>query len=274
MALKKLIQKHIWLSRLIRYLIYWALNFGLDIPKFLAIRRFPGVVKEFFILRKQNRQSGSGWKIKFTMPSLYDSYENSGIASGHYFHQDLLVAQKIYQRQPSKHVDIGSRVETFVAHVATFRHIEVLDIRPLISKTTNIIFRQCDFMHLPGDLMEYCDSVSCLHALEHFGLGRYGDTVDINGHLRGFDSLYKILKPQGILYLSFPVGTERIEFNAHRVFSVQAPLVWAKGRFELIGFSYVDDLGDLHKDQPIDLLAIPNNLDLHYGCGIYEFRKI
>ena len=24
----------------------------------------------------------------------------------------------------------------------------------------------------------YCDSLSCLHALEHFGLGRYGDAVD------------------------------------------------------------------------------------------------
>lgn len=274
MSIKKLIKKNKRLSRFAQYLIYWALNFGLDIPKFFAIRRFPGVLKEFFILRRQNNQTGSGWKIKFTMPSLYDIYENSGVASGHYFHQDLLVAQKIYERQPSKHVDIGSRVETFVAHVATFRHIEVLDIRSLVSKTDNIIFRQCDLMRLPDDLVEYCDSVSCLHALEHFGLGRYGDTVDINGHLRGFDSLYKILKPHGILYLSFPVGVERVEFNAHRVFAIQTPLEWAKGRFELVGFSYVDDKGDLHMNQPINVAAIPNNLGLHYGCGIYEFRKI
>lgn len=269
MSIKNLIRKYKSLSRFTHYLIYWALNFGFDIPKFLAIRRFPGVLKEFFILRGQNNQTGSGWKIKFTMPSLYDMYENSGIASGHYFHQDLYVAQRIYQKQPSKHVDIGSRVETFVAHVATFMRIEVLDIRPLVSKTDNIIFRQCDFMCLPNDLLEYCDSVSCLHALEHFGLGRYGDEVDINGHLKGFDSLYKILRPKGILYLSFPIGAERIEFNAHRVFSVQTPLEWAKGRFELIGFSYVDDQGDLHVNHPID-----QSLDLHYGCGIYEFQKI
>jgi SAM-dependent methyltransferase len=274
MSIKKLIQKQESVSRLIQYLIYWASNFGWDIPKFLASRRFPGVLKEFFILRRQNKRAGAGWKIKFTMPSLYDMYENSGIASGHYFHQDLLVAQKIYQRKPSKHVDVGSRVETFVAHVATFRHIEVLDIRPLVSKTENIAFRQCDLMRLPDDLVEYCDSVSCLHALEHFGLGRYGDSVDIDGHLKGFDSLHKILKPHGVLYLSFPVGTERIEFNAHRVFAIQTPLEWAKGRFELIGFSYVDDQGDLHKDQSIDTTAIATNLNLHYGCGIYEFRKI
>ena len=274
MSIKKLIQKQKILSRFAHYLVYWALNFGWDIPKFLAIRRFPSVLREFFILRRQNKRSGAGWKIKFTMPSLYDMYENSGVASGHYFHQDLLVAQKIYQRQPSKHVDVASRVETFVAHVATFRHIEVLDIRPLVSKTENIAFRQCDLMRLPDDMVEYCDSVSCLHALEHFGLGRYGDSVDIEGHLKGFESLHKILKPNGILYLSFPVGTERIEFNAHRVFAIKTPLDWAKERFELIGFSYVDDLGDLHQDQLIDREAMLTNFNLHYGCGIYEFRKI
>lgn len=274
MSLKTFIKKRERLLRFAEYVFYWSLNFGLDIPKFLAIRRFPGVVKEFFVLKRQNKDAESGWQIKFTMPSLFDRYENSGVASGHYFHQDLLVAQKIYQRQPEKHVDIGSRVETFVAHVATFRKIEVLDIRELVSKTPNIVFRQCDFTRLPDDLVEYCDSVSCLHALEHFGLGRYGDRIDIDGHLRGFDSLYKILKSRGTLYLSFPVGTERIEFNAHRVFSIQTPLGWAQGRFELIGFSYVDDQGDLHKDVTIDAAAIANNLNLHYGCGIYEFKKI
>ena len=274
MALKRIIKKHKKLLRIVEYIYYWALNFGFDIPKFLAIRRFPGVVREYFILKKQNRENTSGWKIGFTMPSLFDMYEGSGVVSGHYFHQDLLIAQKVFQRQPEKHVDIGSRVETFIAHVATFREIEVLDIRALVSKTPNITFRQCDFTQLPDDLTEYCDSVSCLHALEHFGLGRYGDTIDINGHLRGFESLYKILKPNGILYLSFPVGAERIEFNAHRVFAIQTPLQWAKDRFELIGFSYVDDQGDLHKDVTIDEAAISNNFNLHYGCGIYEFRKI
>lgn len=273
MSIKKIVQKYKFASRYGQYLLYWASNFGLDIPKLFAIRRFPGVVKEFFTIRKQNKQNGAGWKVYFSMPSLYDRYAESGVASGHYFHQDLLVAQKIYRRQPSRHIDIGSRVETFVAHIATFRPIEVLDIRPLVSKTPNITFRQCDFMHLPDDLIECCDSVSCLHALEHFGLGRYGDPIDVNGHLRGFDSLYRILKPQGILYLSFPIGEERIEFNAHRVFEIQTPLKWAKDRFELIGFSYVDDQGDLHEMQSVDLAEISSSLQLHYGCGIYEFRK-
>ena len=274
MSRKTVIKKHKRLFRFAQYVNYWALNFGVDIAKLLAVRRFPGVVKEFFMLKKQNKCTASGWKLKFTMPSLYDMYEDSGVASGHYFHQDLLVAQRIFTRKPVRHVDIASRVEGFVAHVATFRTIEVLDIRPLTSKTPNIIFRQCDFTQIPDELTDYCDSVSCLHAIEHFGLGRYGDRIDINGHLRGFDSLYKLLKPDGILYLSFPIGTERIEFNAHRVFAIKSPLEWAKNRFELTGFSYVDDQGDLHENVAVDNNTLADNFDLHYGCGIYEFRKI
>jgi hypothetical protein len=253
---------------------YIALNIGIDIRKFFSIRRFPSVVKEYLFLKNQNKRMGSSWSIKFSMPSLFDFYENSGVASGHYFHQDLLVAQKIYNSSPRKHVDIGSRVESFVAHIATYREIEVLDIRPLVSSTPNIAFRQCDFTQLPLALESYCDSVSCLHALEHFGLGRYGDFLDINGHLKGFDSLYKILKPGGTLYLSFPIGRERIEFNAHRVFNVNSPLNWAKNKFELIDFSYVDDEGDLHASVDLDkeLVCVLSKMD--YGCGIYEFRKL
>jgi SAM-dependent methyltransferase len=274
MNLKYLLKINKLLLRIARYINYAALNIGLDVRKFFSIRRLPGVVKDYFFLKKQNKKNNLGWNIKFTMPSFYDFYDKSGVASGHYFHQDLLVAQKILKINPVKHVDVGSRVETFVAHVATFREIEVVDIRSLVSATPNIIFRQCDFTDLPKNLENYCDSVSCLHALEHFGLGRYGDLPDINGHLKGFDSLFKILKPGGILYLSFPIGYERIEFNAHRVFNVNSPLDWAKNKFELIDFSYIDDEGDLHTSVDLNKDLVEVLLKMDYGCGIYEFRKL
>jgi len=52
------------------------------------------------------------WKIAF---------RKAETASGHYFHQDLLVAGKIFKNNPIKHVDIGSRMDGFIAHVASFR---------------------------------------------------------------------------------------------------------------------------------------------------------
>lgn len=274
MKLLNFIRKNKLLFKFAQNLDYIACNVGVDIRKILSVRRLPGVVKEYFILRGQNKASAADWNIKFTMPSFFDFYESSGIASGHYFHQDLLVAQKIFKKRPVKHVDVGSRVETFVAHIATFREIEVIDIRPLVSTTPNIIFKQCDFTELPIHLENYCDSVSCLHALEHFGLGRYGDSPDINGHLKGFHSLYKILKPGGILYLSFPIGCERIEFNAHRVFNVKSPLDWAENKFELVDFSYIDDEGTLHTSVDLNRMLVGVLSRMDYGCGIYEFRKL
>jgi len=218
---------------------------------------------------------GGKFKIRFAVPILDEKFTESGTASGHYFHQDLLVARKIFQREPVKHVDIGSRVDGFAAHVATFRNIEVLDIRTPPTQVTNIIFKQCDFMAPIGkEWYEYSDSISCLHALEHFGLGRYGDPIDINGHLHGFNNLDKILQSGGILYFSVPIGSpQRIDFNGQRVFAINTILEMAKDNFELMEFSYVDDKGDLHENVTLDSPSITNNCDCYYGCGIFEFKK-
>ncbi|HWF86113.1 MAG TPA: hypothetical protein VG222_14745 [Vicinamibacterales bacterium] len=53
---------------------------------------------------------------------------------GHYFHQDLWVAKRIYAARPAAHVDIGSRIDGFVAHLLTFMPVTVIDVRPLDSK--------------------------------------------------------------------------------------------------------------------------------------------
>jgi len=137
----------------------------------------------------------------------------------------------------------------------------------------NIIFHRADIQNLPPQFTNYCDSLSCLHALEHFGLGRYGDAIDPNGHLAGLRSLHKILQPGGILYLSVPIGQERIEFNAHRIFSLRTILKMTSPLFELESFSFIDDEGKLYLDQPITPQAINNNYGLHYGCGVFELRK-
>lgn len=76
-------------------------------------------------------------------------------------------------------------------------------------------------MALDPSFRGVADSVSCLHALEHFGLGRYRDTVDYDGWRKGLDGRTEILEPGGTLYLGLPTGEpQRVEFNAHRVFSL------------------------------------------------------
>jgi SAM-dependent methyltransferase len=199
-----------------------------------------------------------------------------GVASGHYFHQDLLVAQRVFWRNPRRHADIGSRVDGFVAHVAVFREIEVFDIRPIEVQVTNVRFRQMNAMgEIDPALVGAYDSVSCLHALEHFGLGRYGDPIDYMGFLKGFRAISSLVAPGGVLYLSVPMGRQRIEFNAHRVFALGylRQMCQTEGDFRVERFSYVDDNGNLHDDAASEGAEADRSYDCRYGLAILELRK-
>jgi len=196
--------------------VYWfcKTQIGIDARPF-----FRSIIGIFPFLRdfaKFKADYTGNFKI---LPCLQDRYEESGFTNSEYFWQDLIVAKAIFARSPLKHVDVGSRVDGFVAHLASFREVEILDIRPLKKIIPGITFRQADLMNMLPELENYCDSFSCLHTLEHFGLGRYGDPVASDGHAKGFANMSRILKPNGIFYLSVPIGKERVEFNANRVFA-------------------------------------------------------
>ncbi len=183
------------------------------------------------------------------------------------------MAKQIFKNNPTKHVDIGSRTDGFVAHVASFREIEVFDIRPLVSTVGNIRFVQADFMEPNPALKDYTDSISCLHAIEHFGLGRYNDPIDVEGHLKGLNNIYNVLQKNGRFYFSTPIGPQRIEFNAHRVFSLSYLLSLFSANYTVENFSYVDDKGNMHEHVQLTEELIASNCGCTYGCGIFELVK-
>ena len=239
-----------------------------------VLKALPSYVAAYLRLREQAAASAEPfgpWRLN---PCLLDRHERSGVAAGGYFHQDLFVAQRIFVTNPQKHVDVGSRVDGFVAHVAAFRSIEVVDIRLLETSAGNIRFSHHDIMASDFTLADYCDSVSCLHVLEHLGLGRYGDPVDFDGHQRGFENLRKMVKTGGKLYLSVPLGPQRIEFNAHRVFSLAYVQKMFERSFRLDMFSYVDDAGEIHADVRLDEPGIARNLDCNHGVAIFELTRL
>lgn len=237
------------------------------------ILSLPWLIRDYINLKKQLKKN-KDFQIKRLFLIADDKTDNSWSAQWHYFHQDLYVAQKIFENNPSKHVDFWSRVDGFVTHVASFRLIEVFDIRPLNNKVIkNIQFTQCDLMWDCSHLYQSTDSLSCLHTIEHFWLWRYWDTIDVDWHLKWLDSLYKILNTWGVFYFSTPIWLQRIEFNAHRVFSVQYLLDVFKDKYLIKSFSYVDDNGDFHIDVSLDENKIRNNFWCIYGCGIFELIK-
>ncbi|SCY87045.1 DUF268 domain-containing protein [Desulfoluna spongiiphila] len=208
------------------------------------------------------------------VPCLHDWYEEGGGTKNEYFWQDLLVAKKIFDANPIRHVDIGSRVDGFVAHVASFRKLEVFDVRPITTQIPGITFRQVDFMMPVEGVTGYCDSLSCLHALEHFGLGRYGDPINPKGFELGLENMAGLLQVEGIFYLSLPIGQERVEFNANRVFDPRVIISLAlQNSLKLIGLSVIRG-GDQVDEVSFDEVCLADLACQRYALGIFTFVKL
>jgi SAM-dependent methyltransferase len=242
-------------------------------PFFTYLKGMPVFLKEYGEIRRQASASRESFPFGKLYPCLQEKDQESGVLTEHYFYQDLYVARKVFQNNPVRHVDIGSRIDGFVAHVASFREIEVLDIRDLHLAIPSIRFTRADLSAKEFPLTDYCDSLSCLHALEHFGLGRYGDPVDYDGHLVGWENMHRILKKGGKFYFSVPIGAQRIEFNAHRVFSVVYLLHLMEKRYDIESFAYINDAGNFISDAALDEASIRENFGCRYGCGIFEMTR-
>ena len=240
-------------------------------------RSYYDLLTDYSKFKQQKKEvSDNDFILGHLHPYFNDKLASSGTTKGAYFHQDLLVAQRIFQNNPQTHIDIGSRIDGFVAHVASFREIKVFDIRPPENTVRNIVFSQLDFMaEIPEEMIESCDSLSCLHAIEHFGLGRYGDTINFNGHLLGMENLYKLLKKGGTLYFSTPIGEpQQVKFNAKRIFSVSYLLKQFNKKYNIKRFSFVDDDGYLFENADLTEENIKTSFNCKSGCGIFELEKI
>jgi hypothetical protein len=232
-----------------------------------SLKGTPAFVKSLRQYQRMNSRPSFRVALRDMFPILTDSGDGAGVVGGHYFHQDLWAARKIFERSPTRHIDVGSRIDGFIAHLLVFIPVTVVDIRPLESSIKGLTFLQDDATDLSGLPNDSVDSISSLHAAEHFGLGRYSDPIDPAACFKFMTALERVLAPQGRLYFSVPIGRERVEFNAHRVFAPQS-ILDAFPQLELLSFSFVGDDGRLYEDT--NPLAIPES---ELACGLFEFTK-
>lgn len=118
----------------------WILSsqFGISPQRFLrSLRSLPHFILDWWRFRKTYKG-----RLLF-MPCLHDRYAQGGTTNSEYFWQDLLVARAIYAAKPVTHVDIGSRVDGFVVHVAKFRDCEVFDVRPISTAVPGLTANHC-----------------------------------------------------------------------------------------------------------------------------------
>ena len=250
--------------------LYWIFTAQLGVdPRIMlrSLRGLPRYLRDFL----RFRASYTG-RLEF-LPCLNDWYEEGGATKNEYFWQDLLVARQIFEARPGRHVDIGSRVDGFVAHVASFREIEVFDVRPISTQIPGVTFKQADLMQPVAGMADYCDSLSCLHALEHFGLGRYGDPIDPRGYERGFVNMAALLKKDGVFYLSVPIGIDRVEFNAHRVFDPRSIVKLATQHSLRLSAMTVIHPGGRIETIALDEARLFSLAGQRYALGIFVFQK-
>ena len=121
-------------------------------------------------------------------------------------------------------LDVGSDFKHVLA-CATYFNCFCLD--PVVHD--NKTFEDLGISFFRGEAQEipfednYFPIVTSLHAIEHFGLGRYGDTIDPRGDIKGLKEMNRVLKPGGIALLGVPITTrsrERVVFNVERLYSV------------------------------------------------------
>jgi hypothetical protein len=251
--------------RLIKRIIYFIRELGLDpLKAFKSVRYFPRYFRDLMKFIYQSK------KVSFKLsPALNDFSAASGSADGHYFWQDLICANWIYQKHPKHHFDVGSRVDGFIAHLTVFMSVNQLDIRKLSSEVPNLIFLVGNAQKPLHDYQLRFDSVSSLHSIEHFGLGRYGDEIDVDGHTKGLLNISDCVSPDGTFYVSFPIGEHCVEFNSQRVLHPNWPVEILKN-FVLEEFVLIP-----WKGKPIYGLK-PGDVDLRISgqAGLYRFTRI
>jgi len=197
-------------------------------------------------------------------PCLYDRTSTTPIDT-QYFYQDIWAYKKIQTSNNKEHTDVGSRV-IFTGLLSAICEVAFIDIRPLEVKVANLKSTKGSVLKMPYKDATV-ESLSCLHVIEHVGLGRYGDGLDPEGSKKSCKELARVLAKGGNLYISLPIGKQRLCFNAHRVHTPDTIISYFKD-LELVDFSCINDQGEFieHADY-----KTYNNAD--YSCGLFNFTK-
>jgi hypothetical protein len=183
----------------------------------------------------------------------------------HYVYHPAWAARIVETIKPAKHIDISSTLH-FCSILSAFVPTEFYDYRPAKLNLSNLLSKEGDLNHLPFETGSV-ESISCMHTIEHIGLGRYGDKIDPDGDLKAIAELQRVVKSCGNLLLVTPLGKSSLRFNAHRIYSFEM-INNLFNDFELKNFSFVDDLDHYVEDADPSIVKKSS-----FGCGCFWYVK-
>ena len=234
-----------------------------------SIRFFlgPFILKDFVKMLFLSRNNDKRFNISFK--NIYPCIKDKTVKTGfdrHYVYHTSWAARKVREIDPKFHTDISSSLY-FSGIVSAFVPVKFYDFRPADLGLDNLDCLNADLTDLPFE-SNSVSSLSCMHVVEHIGLGRYGDPLDSEGDLKAIRELKRVLAKDGSLLFVVPMGNEaKVEFNAHRIYTYAMVAGYFKD-FEIKEFIYIPEN---------DGVPIVNKKDLrikdNYGCGCFWFIK-
>ena len=234
----------------------------------LWLWKYPFFIRDFVQFSRMAEKDGR-FPVRWRdfLPYLFDNIAKTEIEP-HYTYHPAWAARIVAETKPEKHVDISSILH-FSTLISAFVPVDFYDFRPAEVRLDRLVCQRGDLMSLPlAD--NSVESISCMHTIEHVGLGRYGDTLDPKGDLRAAQELVRVTRPGGSLIIVAPVGKPRIYFNAHRVYAFEQ-IISMFAEMELREFSLVPDDYKRH-----GLIKNADNGTVnmqYYACGCFWFIK-
>jgi SAM-dependent methyltransferase len=229
-------------------------------------KKFKRTYYQFSLLEKNSTK-----RFELSENNLMPCYWDASVTTGfdrHYVFHTAWAARAVQKIAPKFHVDISSSL-FFSTIVSAFVPIKFYDYRPADISIPGFESFRGDLMNLPFE-DKSIKSLSCLHTIEHIGLGRYGDPLDYDGDLKAIKELIRVLAENGDLLIVVPTGKSKIHYNAHRIYSYAQIINYFK-ELKLIEFS-------LLRDDENDASWINNASEdiadkQNYGCGCFWFRR-
>ena len=186
----------------------------------------------------------------------------------HYIYHPAWAARILAKNKPTLHIDISSTLY-FSTIVSAFLPVHFYDYRPAHITLSDLSSEKADLLNLPfktGSVM----SISCMHVIEHIGLGRYGEPLDPNGDIRSMMELQRVTALGGTILFVVPIGKPRVVYNAHRIYSYEMILEYFSD-CALKEFSLIPD--DAITRGILSNASAAEADKQSYGCGCFWFVK-
>ena len=240
-------------------------SIGNYIKKIKGICLAPLIFQDYLKFKKFDSKQRFSIRVADFYPCPFDKTFKTNF-DRHYIYHTAWAARILAQIKPEKHVDIGSSLY-FVGVASAFVPIDFYDYRPVDIGLSNLNSKLGDLLALPfADNSQ--QSLSCMHVVEHVGLGRYGDKLDPDGDLKATTELKRVLAPGGSLFFVVPIGKPKIVFNAHRIYSYEHVLQNFSD-LHLQEFALIPEKGSgIIYDASTERVG-----EEEYGCGCFWFIK-